>query len=71
MITDSILKEAIEKLIEMDPWEERYTLLLVEYYIQQGNTQSALQTYENYRTNLWRQLGVKPQQKLINLMKSI
>lgn len=71
METDSVLKEAIEKLIEMDPWEERYTLLLIEYYLQQGNTQSALQTYEKYRTNLWRQLGVKPQQKLINLMKSI
>ncbi|QFF98042.1 response regulator [Psychrobacillus glaciei] len=69
--TDSVLKEAIDKLIEMDPWEERYTTHLVQYYIQQGNPRTAMQVYHNYKAILWNQLGVKPQKKLEDLMKSI
>ncbi|WP_144512746.1 response regulator [Bacillus sp. FJAT-22090] len=71
METESLLKEAIEKLIEMDPWEERYTKLLVQYYIQQGNNRAALEVYNKYKLTLWKQLGIKPQEELINLMKSI
>ncbi|MFF2752472.1 response regulator [Psychrobacillus sp. NPDC058041] len=69
--TDSVIKEAIEKLIEIDPWEEGYTIQLVQYYIQQGSNRTAIQVYNNYKTILWQQLGVKPQKKLEDLMKSI
>ncbi|MFJ7970191.1 response regulator [Psychrobacillus sp. NPDC096389] len=69
--TDSVLKEAIEKLIEMDPWEERHTIKLVQFYIQQGNNRAALEIYNRYKTMLWKQLGIKPQEELINLMKNI
>lgn len=68
---DSILKEAIEKLIEMDPWEEQYTVLLVQFYIQQGNNRAARETYDRYKNLLWIQLGIKPREKLITLMKNI
>lgn len=67
--TDNISKEAIDKLIEMDPWEERYTLQLVQYYIQLGNDRAARQVYNAYKTNLWKQLGIKPQESLEHLMK--
>lgn len=69
--TDSIFKDAIEKLIEIDPWEERYTIQLVQYYIQQGSNRVATQVYNNYKTILWHQLGIKPQKKLEELMESI
>ncbi|MEK3978587.1 response regulator [Psychrobacillus sp. FSL K6-2836] len=69
--TDSILKEAIEKLIEMDPWEERYTIKLVQYYIYHENHRAAIQTFNNYKTNLWQELGIKPQKKLEDLIKNI
>ncbi len=69
--TDSILKEAIEKLIEMEPWEEQYIVRLVHFYIEQGNNRAAIETYNRYKTILWKQLGIKPRDKLINLMKNI
>lgn len=69
--TDNISKEAIDKLIEMDPWEEQYTIQLVQYYIQLGNTRAALQVYENYKTILWNQLGIKPQEYFEHLMKTL
>ncbi|TQR10149.1 response regulator [Psychrobacillus soli] len=67
--TDSVSKEAIDKLIEMDPWEERYTIQLVRYYVQLGNTRAAVQVYENYKTILWQQLGIKPQENFEDLIK--
>lgn len=67
--TDSISKEAIDKLIEMDPWEERYTINLIQYYIQLGNDRAARQVYNDYKTILWKQLGIKPLENLENVMK--
>ncbi|MFJ5768828.1 response regulator [Psychrobacillus sp. NPDC093180] len=69
--TDTVLKGTIERLIEMDPWEERYTIYLVQFYIQQGNFEAAIEVYNRYKTILWNHLAIKPQQKLIDLMKSI
>ena len=68
---DSIYKEAIEKLIELDPWEERYTRELIQYYILQGNKREAMNIYDKYRTSLWIQLGMKPREKLENMIKKI
>ncbi len=71
IITDSISKEAIDKLIEMDPWEERYTIKLIQYYIQLGNDRAAKQVYNDYKVILWNQLGIKPQETLEYIMKTV
>lgn len=68
---DRVLKEAIDKLAEMDPWEERFTVLQVQFHIQQGEHRAAIETYNRYKSNLWNHLGIKPQEKLVNLIKNI
>ncbi|MFE8696196.1 response regulator [Cytobacillus sp. FJAT-53684] len=69
--SDHVYKEAIEKLIDLEPWEERFTMELIQYYIQQGNNREALNVYDNYRTSLWIQLGMKPQKKLEKMIEKI
>nr|WP_281064488.1 response regulator [Cytobacillus eiseniae] len=68
---DPVYKEAIEKLIDLDPWEEQYTMVLIQYYIQQGNNREALNVYEKYRTSLWIQLDMKPHKELEDIIKKI
>jgi len=63
-----VLKEAMEKLIEMDPWEERYTTYLIQFYIQQGNSQAAIEVYNRYKSIVWNQLGIEPQEELTHIM---
>ncbi|WP_102272528.1 response regulator [Cytobacillus massiliigabonensis] len=68
---DNVYKEAIEKLIELDPWEEYYTMELIQYYIQQGNEREAMNIYDKYKTSLWIQLGIMPREKLEAMIKKI
>lgn len=67
----NILKSAIEKLIEIDPWEESYTMEFIQYHIRQGNHREAIHIYNQYKKMLWQQLGEKPQEELENLIKRI
>lgn len=69
--TDSLLKEAIEKLIEMDPLEESYTIELVQFHINQGSYRAALEAYNSYKSIIWEQLGIMPKEKLEQLIKTI
>ncbi len=64
-------KKAIEKLIQIDPWEERYTFELISLFLQQGNNKDALNTYDCYKEMLRKQLGTKPQKKIEKLIKTI
>lgn len=68
---ESVLKAAMDKLIEIDPWEERYTKYLVQHYIENGDNRAAIQVYENYKTILWQHLGTKPLESFEHLMKII
>ncbi|TCJ03805.1 response regulator [Cytobacillus praedii] len=69
--SDHVYKEAIEKLIDLDPWEEHFTRELIHYYIQQGNKREAINVYDKYKTSLWIQLGINPSKILEDMIKNI
>ncbi len=69
--TGSLLREILEKLNELDPWEESYIAELIQYLIGQGDRREALRVFENYRATLWQQLGEEPQKRLTDLIDNL
>ncbi|MBY0121150.1 response regulator [Bacillus sp. S/N-304-OC-R1] len=59
---------ALEKLIEIEPWEEQYIIDLIELYISQGKGREALSIYEHNKTELSKLLKEESHRKLKNLI---
>lgn len=66
----SVFKDAIHRLIEFDPWEERYTCELMKYYIKQGNLREAIHIFERYKGELWREMGMTPKKHMEELIQN-
>lgn len=64
-----IFRKVLEKLSELDPWEERYTMDLVQYYINQGNYKEARDIYNRYKKTLQNELGLKPRKEFEEILK--
>ncbi len=63
-----IYRRVIEKLCELEPWEERYAMELVKYYISKGKYKEAKDSFNGYKTSLKQELGVEPRKEFAQLM---
>ncbi|MFD2444571.1 response regulator [Bacillus sp. CGMCC 1.16607] len=54
-----IYKDALDKLIELDPWEEQYMSRTIQYYLKQGNQREALNLLKQYNIRLTEEMGVE------------
>ncbi len=64
-----IVKNCLDKLIEMEPFEEQYIRGLMQYYRQLGKPKSAVEVYERFEVFLSKELGEIPQKETRDLMK--
>lgn len=63
-----IFKKVLEKLSKLEPWEEKYVLELVKYYVRQGQYKEATNLYNKYKESLKKELGIEPRNELEELI---
>jgi two-component SAPR family response regulator len=63
----------VEKLMEVDPFEERYVREYMEYLLQLGEEKKAVQVYYSFKEKLWKEIGEHPEkdteEMVINYLK--
>lgn len=65
-----IVKDSLEQLIRMEPFEERYIRELITYYVQLGNIKKAMDIYHTFETFLREELGERPQLETEKLIRT-
>ncbi|AEG60979.1 response regulator [Desulforamulus ruminis] len=64
-------RESLEKLIHMEPFEERYIQELIRHHLALGNKRKALETYRQLEKLLAEELGEKPQIETSSLVQNL
>jgi len=57
---NSLYKECLTKLLELEPWNEQYAEKLIHYHIESENYSEAKTFYQQFKESLWQHLGIKP-----------
>lgn len=70
-ISMDLYKQVLDKLYEIEPWDERYTMKLVEFYVKQRNSKEATNTIVRYKDRLQKELGIKPSKEFMEVMRSM
>ncbi|GAF65529.1 putative response regulator [Bacillus sp. TS-2] len=55
-------EKVLLKLIELDPYEEQFRQMLLQWYIEQNQTEEANHHYKQYEEYIWSELKEKPQE---------
>ncbi|SHL02766.1 Two-component response regulator, SAPR family, consists of REC, wHTH and BTAD domains [Desulforamulus aeronauticus DSM 10349] len=64
-------RASLEKLIDMEPFEERYIQELIRHHLDLGNRRKALETYRKLEKLLTEELGEKPQLETLSLVQNL
>ncbi|GGG22286.1 response regulator [Paenibacillus abyssi] len=63
-------KDIMDKLLEMDPFQERYSRELISYYLQSGAERQAAEVYLRLKEQLWAEMGETPETETEELIHS-
>ncbi|MGF7144163.1 two-component SAPR family response regulator [Anaerotaenia torta] len=61
----TLLESCLMKMIQLDPYDEEYNYLLMNYYAGEGNAKGAIKVYEEHCRNLKEELGLRPSLKIM------
>jgi len=65
------LRDSLEKLLELDPFDEDSVLELMDLYSRQGCAAKAAALFRTYRTRLANDIGIAPSQRAEDLFRKI
>lgn len=68
-IQNEIVEKCMQKMFRMDIYNEKYVIMLISYYADQGNTKEMMEVYKDYCKVLWEDLGIVPSRKVIELYR--
>ncbi|SHO48493.1 response regulator [Anaerocolumna xylanovorans] len=66
---NEIVEKCMQKMFKMDIYNERYVIMLINYYADTGNTKEMMEAYKYYCKVLWEDLGIVPSRKVIELYR--
>lgn len=65
----SIMKFCLDKIYELDPFNEDVAKMLIHYYGRQSRRASLERFFNGYEENLWNEMNLKPMKSTIELYK--
>lgn len=60
-----LLESCLQKMIQLDQYNEEYIYLLMTYYAEEGNAKRMIKIYEEYYRNMKEELGINPSRKIV------
>ncbi len=66
---NEIVEKCLQKLFEMDTYNERYAVMLISNYADTGKIKEMVEVYNYYCKVLWEDLGIAPSRKVIELYR--
>lgn len=70
-VYDDLYKKVLDKLCELEPWDELYILKLIDYYIKLGNNKEAISTMNRYIEGLKKELGIEPSKNIMDRISTV
>ncbi len=64
---NGIIEKCLLKLVQMDAYNERFVVLLINYYGSIGNTKGLIEAYEHYSNTVREELGIMPSRQVIEI----
>lgn len=64
-----LLESCLQKMIQMDQYNEEYIYLLLTYYAEEGNVKGVVKIYEEYYKNMREELGINPSRKVVEFYR--
>lgn len=62
-----LLENCLQKMVQLDTYNEEYNHLLMSYYAEEGNAKGVVKVYEEHYRNMKEELGLNPSRKIVEL----
>lgn len=63
----TLLESCLQKMVQLDMYNEEYNHLLMAYYAEEGNAKGVVKVYEEYYRNMKEELGLNPSRRIVRL----
>ncbi len=60
-----VLENCLQKLVQLDPYNEEYACMMMTYYAEEGNARGVVKVYEEYYRNVKEELGLNPSRRIV------
>jgi two-component SAPR family response regulator len=65
--TNTLLENCLEKMLQIDPYNEQYANLMIKYYIEINNKGKLIQFYKEFKNRIEKELGLRLSKEIIKL----
>jgi two-component SAPR family response regulator len=65
--TSTLLENCLEKMLQIDPYNEQYANLMIKYYIEINNKGKLIQFYKGFKNRIEKELGLRLSEETIKL----